>query len=59
MNGLMADINIMKSLDDTFYSASGVIIQSHYNLVPKRLDPVTFKFGHMFIADLTIGVSQC
>lgn len=51
MNCLTAETSIMESLDNTYYSVPGVIIQSHCNLAPKRLDLVTFKFGYMFITD--------
>lgn len=50
--------SITKSLDNTYFSASGGIIQSHCNLV-WRQDPVTFNFGYMVKTDLTTRVSQC
>lgn len=59
MNCLTAGINTTQSLDNTYYSDPRGIIQSHCNLVPRRLDSVTSSLSHMVITDITTRLTHC
>lgn len=58
MNCLTADISNKVIGQYTLFSPWRHC-QSHCNLVPRKLDPVTFNFGYMVKTALTTRLSQC